>query len=92
MTISRVPVSPIYPTPPSSTTAPAARGGAPVAASSTSALAPATKPSPLWSVLTDEERAFFLSTAALGSLGYGPTGAVTREADAPIGQRLDVRA
>jgi hypothetical protein len=43
-------------------------------------------------VLTAEERAFFLSTAALGSLGYGPTGAVSREADAPIGQRLDVRA
>ncbi len=89
MTISRVPATPIYPTPPA---APAARGSAPVAASPSSALAPATKPSPLWSVLTAEERAFFLSTAALGSLGYGPTGAVTREADAPIGQRLDVRA
>jgi hypothetical protein len=68
------------------------RGGAPASAGSSTAPAPATKPSPLWSVLTDEERAFFLSTAALGSLGYGPTGAVTREADAPIGQRLDVRA
>ncbi|MBK7594325.1 MAG: hypothetical protein IPJ11_03510 [Gemmatimonadetes bacterium] len=89
MTISRVPATPIYPTPPS---APAARGSAPVAASSASALAPATKPSPLWNVLTAEERAFFLSTAALGSLGYGPSGAVTREVDAPIGQRLDVRA
>jgi hypothetical protein len=43
-------------------------------------------------VLTAEERAFFLSTAALGSLGYGPNGAVQRDADAPIGQRLDVRA
>jgi hypothetical protein len=46
----------------------------------------------LWSVLTDQERAFFLSTAALGSLGYGPSGAVTRDAEAPLGQRLDVRA
>ncbi|MEI2719227.1 MAG: hypothetical protein V9E87_03670 [Gemmatimonadales bacterium] len=89
MTISRVPATPIYPTQPA---AQAARGVAPTATAATTTLAPATKPSPLWSVLTDEERAFFLSTAALGSLGYGPTGAVTREADAPIGQRLDVRA
>jgi hypothetical protein len=89
VTISRVPATPIYPAQPA---AQAARGVAPTATAATTALAPATKPSPLWSVLTDEERAFFLSTAALGSLGYGPTGAVTREADAPIGQRLDVRA
>lgn len=89
MTISRVPATPTYPTPP---TAQPARGAVPTAATAPSAPVPAGKPSPLWSVLTDEERAFFLSTAALGSLGYGPTGAVTREADAPIGQRLDVRA
>ncbi len=89
MTISRVPATPIYPTQPAPQ---AARGAAPTATAASTAPAPATKPSPLWSVLTDEERAFFLNTTALGSLGYGPTGAVTREADAPIGQRLDVRA
>jgi hypothetical protein len=90
VTISRVPTTPLYPTPPAS--APA-RGAAPTAApASPSATTPTSGPSPLWSVLTDQERAFFLSTAALGSLGYGPTGAVTREAEAPLGQRLDVRA
>jgi len=90
VTISRVPTVPLYPTPPA---AAPARGAAPSAASApTSSSAPAPGPSPLWSVLTDQERAFFLSTAALGSLGYGPSGAVTRDAEAPLGQRLDVRA
>ena len=90
MTISRVPTVPLYPTPPA--TAPA-RGAAPSASpASTAASTAASGPSPLWSVLTDQERAFFLSTAALGSLGYGPSGAVTRDAEAPLGQRLDVRA
>jgi hypothetical protein len=91
VTISRVPTIPLYPTPPAS--APA-RGAAPstATASNGTAPAPASGPSPLWSVLTDQERAFFLSTAALGSLGYGPSGAVTRDAEAPLGQRLDVRA
>jgi hypothetical protein len=91
VTISRVPTVPLYPTPPAATPA---RGAAPSAASASNsaAAAPASGPSPLWSVLTDQERAFFLSTAALGSLGYGPSGAVTRDAEAPLGQRLDVRA
>lgn len=89
MTISRVPNYPIYPTPPSGG---AARPAAPVAAAPTASAPAASGPPPLWSVLTDAERSFFLGTAALGSLGYGPNGAIAREADAPLGQRIDVRA
>ncbi len=89
MTISRVPNYPIYPTPP---TGGAIRPAAPQAPQASAAAPPSGGPPPLWSVLTDAERAFFLGTAALGSLGYGPNGAVARDAEAPIGQRIDVRA
>jgi hypothetical protein len=45
----------------------------------------------LWAVLTSEERAFFTRQAALGALSYGPRQAGP-VADAPLGQRIDVRA
>lgn len=90
MTISRVPNYPIYPTQPAGG---APRPSAPTASSPTASAAAASNgPPPLWSVLTDAERSFFLGTAALGSLGYGPDGAIARDAEAPIGQRIDVRA
>jgi hypothetical protein len=52
---------------------------------------PAGSDPALWAVLTSDERAFFVRQAALGPLSYGPrTGAPP--ADAPLGQRIDVRA
>ena len=52
--------------------------------------APAGSDPALWAVLTSDERTFFARQAALGPLSYGPrsTGPV---ADAPLGQRIDVR-
>jgi hypothetical protein len=44
----------------------------------------------LWAVLTSDERAFFVRQAALGPLSYGPRSAAPA-ADAPLGQRIDVR-
>ncbi len=49
----------------------------------------------LRSVLTAEETDFFARQAALGPITYGPTKsrvAVPMQADAPLGQRIDVRA
>ena len=46
----------------------------------------------LWKVLTDEERLFFTQQAELGPLTYGPKGEGSSRAEAPKGQRLDVRA
>ena len=46
----------------------------------------------LWSVLTIEERTFFVQNLDLGSLTYGPTRAAPTRVDAPRGQRIDVRA
>lgn len=45
----------------------------------------------LWSVLTHEEQAFFASQAQLGPLSYGPARPVFG-GEAPLGQRIDVRA
>jgi hypothetical protein len=52
---------------------------------------PAGSDPALWAVLTSEERAFFTRQAALGALSYGPRRG-TPAADAPLGQRIDVRA
>lgn len=52
---------------------------------------PAGRDPALWAVLTSEERAFFVRQAALGPLSYGPRASATA-ADAPLGQRIDVRA
>ena len=52
---------------------------------------PAGSDPALWAVLTSEERAFFARQAALGPLSYGPR-STAPAADAPLGQRIDVRA
>jgi hypothetical protein len=46
----------------------------------------------LWEVLTEEEREFFAQQVELGPLTYGPNSSKLNRADAPIGQRIDVRA
>jgi hypothetical protein len=51
---------------------------------------PAGSDPALWAVLTSDERAFFVRQAALGPLSYGPRSGGPA-ADAPLGQRLDVR-
>lgn len=48
--------------------------------------------SSLWDVLTEEEREFFAQQVDLGPLTYGPNSTKPNRADAPIGQRIDVRA
>ena len=53
--------------------------------------APAGSDPALWAVLTSEERSFFARQAALGPLSYGPR-STAPVADAPLGQRIDVRA
>jgi hypothetical protein len=53
---------------------------------------PAGSDPALWSVLTAEERAFFLRQAAMGPVTYGPSRASAPVADLPTGQRIDVRA
>lgn len=53
---------------------------------------PAGSDPALWSVLTAEERAFFIRQAAMGPVTYGPSRASTPVADLPTGQRIDVRA
>ncbi len=45
----------------------------------------------LWGVLTDEEQAFFLRQDSLGPLTYGPKQSSHPSAEAPRGQRIDVR-
>lgn len=52
---------------------------------------PAGSDPALWAVLTSDERSFFTRQAALGPLSYGPS-RTTPAADAPLGQRIDVRA
>ncbi len=46
----------------------------------------------LWSVLTSEEREFFLQDQELGAITYGPKRTAPVRSDAPRGQRIDVRA
>jgi hypothetical protein len=41
-------------------------------------------------VLTDEEQAYFSSSAVLGPLSYGPGGKVGGPASPPIGQHVDI--
>jgi hypothetical protein len=64
---------------PASGVAPRARAGA-------AAPAPA-----LWQVLTDDERAYFQSIAALGPVSYGPGGSTAGSPASPVGQRVDVK-
>ena len=45
----------------------------------------------LWSVLTTDERSFFTARAVAGPLTYGPAEGPGVTADAPRGQRVDVR-
>jgi hypothetical protein len=52
---------------------------------------PAGSDPALWAILTSEERSFFVRQAALGPLSYGP-GRAAPAPDAPLGQRIDVRA
>lgn len=88
MTISRTTPSPIVQRP----VAPAPARPAAATTSSASATAARGTDSPLWNVLTDEERAFFLDLNAHGPISYGPRGAASQPPAAPLGQRLDVRA
>jgi hypothetical protein len=46
----------------------------------------------LWDMLTEDERRFFSQQAELGPLTYGRKRAIAQRVDAPLGQRLDVRA
>ncbi len=46
----------------------------------------------LWSVLTSEEREFFLQDQKLGAVTYGPRQTAPIRPDAPRGHRIDVRA
>lgn len=64
-------------------------GAAPGAGRARGAASPAN--SALWQVLTDEERAYFDSMATLGPVSYGPGGAPSSGATAPVGQRIDVK-
>jgi hypothetical protein len=84
MTISGLPAMPAPIRP--STTPTVARPGA----KPTAGAAGAADPS-LWSVLTDDERAFFMDSASLGPVSYGRGGATQQPAAAPLGQRIDVR-
>jgi hypothetical protein len=77
--ISRVPL-------PASARAPRA-GAAPDPAAATTGPA---EPS-FADLLTAEERAFFEQQEALGALSYRPGSAPVRPANAPLGQRIDVR-
>lgn len=65
----------------------------PTAATGTARARAAGSPdnSALWQVLTDEERAYFDSMATLGPVSYGPGGAPSSAAAAPVGQRIDVK-
>ncbi len=45
----------------------------------------------LWSTLTPEEQSFFLKQSSLGPLTYGPKSETRTMAEAPRGQRVDVR-
>ncbi len=45
----------------------------------------------LWGVLTDDEQAFFMKQHSLGPLTYGPKQTTHIAAEAPRGQRIDVR-
>ena len=52
--------------------------------------APAGVNAELWSVLTQQEKAFFVQQRDLGSLTYSPTRSSPQAMDAPRGQRIDV--
>lgn len=45
----------------------------------------------LWDVLTPEEREFFQQLHTLGALHYAPGKPAPTQANAPLGQRIDVR-
>jgi hypothetical protein len=69
---------------------PAAHAGGTTAAA---APAPATAQdsATLWDVLTPEEREFFQQLHTLGALNYAPGKPASTPANAPLGQRIDVR-
>jgi hypothetical protein len=76
--------------PPIGSSAIPALGG--VAATARPSTAAASKSaSPLWDVLTDEERAYFAAVQALGPVSYGANGAPPASPAAPVGQRIDVQ-
>lgn len=54
--------------------------------------APAGANAELWSVLTQQEKEFFMQQSDLGSLTYAPTRSSPQSVDAPRGQRIDLRA
>ncbi len=63
-----------------------------VAARPTTALqAPDGVNAELWQMLTPDEQSFFANQSILGPLAYGPV-QETSVANAPRGQRIDVRA
>jgi hypothetical protein len=90
------PAAPAVPTAPAAPAAPA-QGAAQAAAAQASAVPAGSDPA-LWSILTSQERDFFLRHASLGAVTYGPTGAgaagrsAAAMADTPVGQRIDIRA
>lgn len=88
MTIRPLYPSPVTGTPPS--------GGSKPAGASRQPATPSSSPkgdASLWSILTTDERDFFMRVGNVGQLTYGPGAArATPSADAPTGQRVDVRA
>jgi hypothetical protein len=91
---SHLPLTPVRP--PSGAAAATPAPGSPPAPSAKAAATahdiPAGSDPALWSILTSEERAFFHQQAALGPLTYGRARPTATAAEAPIGQRIDVRA
>jgi hypothetical protein len=93
------PAQPARPSAPAAPAAPAsaAQGAAQASAAQASAVPAGSDPA-LWSILTSQERDFFLRHASLGAVTYGPRGAAAAGrsaaamADAPVGQRIDIRA
>lgn len=82
--------------PPIRPAAPPVSGGRPAPAPADRPVPPDPVPSgqdsELWGILTDEERTFFLSRAAMGPLTYGPASVAPAPASGPLGQRVDLRA
>jgi len=69
---------------------PVAPGAPATGAARSRAITPGNNTPALWQVLTDEERAYFESMAAMGPVSYGPGGRAGSAASAPLGQRIDV--
>lgn len=85
------PIVPNYQPPPVAPAAPAApQQSQPVSPAGQSA--PEGVNGELWSVLTTDERAYFVDQLQLGALTYGPSRTAPPQVQAPLGTRIDVRA